>query len=150
MNYADNLLALGPLIVARLAEKLADLEPKVHVLEAADLIGVAEATQFTPAVHVVYQDYSPPESRSDGLAARMEQTWLVVVAVRNMRDLRTGDAARADAGQIASRVLQALMGFKPEPASKPLRLVRGPAAGFRAGFQYLPLAFVGELVLIRN
>lgn len=147
MNNPDNFLALEPLLVARLAEQLADMNPKVHVLTAVDLSAVTEATQVTPAIHVIYQGHRITESASMGRMARVEQTWLAVVATRNMRQLATGDAARADAGRIVTRTYQALMGFKPAPASKPLRLVDGPHGGFSAGFQYLPLAFVAELVL---
>ena len=144
---AGNFLALEPLLVARLTEQLADLSPKVHVMSAADLAGVTEATQITPAVHVVYQGYRVTETRLDGTVVRMEQTWLATVATRNVKNTRTGAAARAEAGLIAGRVAQALMGFKPALASKPLRLVNGPGAGFSAGFAYLPLAFEAELVL---
>lgn len=143
----DNLLALEPLLMARLAEQLADLTPKVHVLAAADLASVTEATQVTPAVHVLYQGYGLGEGRSDGTAVRLEQIWLTVVATRNVRDLRSGAAGRADAGLIARRVAAALMGFKPPVCSKPLKLTTAPAAGNSAGYQYLPLAFVAELVL---
>lgn len=147
MITLDNLLALEPLLVARLAERLADLSPKVHVLSAVDLAAVTEATQVTPAVHVIYHGHRVLESRSDGSSSRVAQTWLAVVATRNVRALNTGEAARADAGVIALRVCRALMGHKPAPASKPLSLVNGPGAGFGAGFQYLPLAFEAELVL---
>jgi hypothetical protein len=142
-----NLWALEAILRERLSAQLADLVPRVHVLSSADLAGVTEATQPTPAVHVVYHGYRVTESRSDGRGARLEQTWLATVATRNVRDLRTGGAARLDAGQIAARVASALMGFKPTPASKPLRLVDAPAAGYGDGFAYMPLAFVGELVI---
>lgn len=147
MNALDNLMLLEPQIMDRLSEQLADLNPKVHVLAAADLGGVTEATQVTPAVHVVYQGYRIVDNRSDGKAARLEQTWLAIVATKNVKTTRSGAAARADAGLIAGRVAKALMGFKACAASKPLRLVQGPGAGFSNGFAYLPLAFVAEVAL---
>jgi hypothetical protein len=143
----DNLMLLELPLMERLAAQLADLTPKVHVLAAADLAGVTEATQVTPAVHLVYHGYRIVESRSDGGAARLEQTWLATVATRNMKNLRSGAAARTDAGLIAARIAAALMGFRPAGASKPLRLAEGPGAGFSNGFAYLPLAFVAELAL---
>lgn len=154
----DNLLALEPLLVAHLRDRLADalptLVPKVKVLTAIDLAAVTEATQFTPAVHIVYQSYRTVEDRTDGLITRIEQTWLAVVATRNVRNLTTGEAARVDAGQIALAVCQSLMGFKAPLLdgkttllSKPLRLTSAPSPGFSAGFQYLPLAFTAELVI---
>lgn len=135
------MLHLEPLIVARLRERLPG---HVHVLSAADLAGVAEGSQPTPAVHVVYQGYRVIESRPDGRAARLQQTWLAVVAVRNVRDAAAGSAARGDAGQIAESVIAAMMGWKPDAINKPLTLTSAPAAGFRAGHLYLPLAFVAE------
>lgn len=144
---ANNLFAIEGELVARLQAQLIDLTPKVAVLVGADLAGVTEESQVTPAVHVVYQGYRVLESRSDGRAARMEQTWLVTTAVRNVRHLRTGAAARVDAGLIALRVAQALMGFKPASADKPLRLADAPSAGFSGGYQYTPLAFLAELTL---
>lgn len=143
-----NFLALEPLLVARLAEQLADITPKVHVLTAVDLAAVTQATQLTPAVQVIYKGHQLLESDSTGRKVRVEQTWLAVVATRNARKLATGEPARGDAGRIATRVCQALMGHKPAMLSKPLRLVNGPQGGFMDGYQYLPLAFAAELVLI--
>lgn len=146
-TVTTNFLALESLLIAHLTAQLADLSPKPKVLSAVDLAGVAEEQQFTPAVHVVYKGYRIAESRIDGKAARMVQTWLAVVATRNVRQARTGEAARSDAGVIARRVLAALMGHRPAGAAGPLRLVDGPEAGFSAGYQYLPLAFTVELAL---
>ena len=142
-----NLFAVEPELVARLQAQLADLAPKVAVLVSADLAGVTEEQQITPAVHVVYQGYQVLETRSDGKTARMEQTWLVTTAVRNVKNMRSGAAARVDAGLIAMRVSQALMGFKPVSATRPLRLADAPHAVFNGGFQYTPLAFLAELAL---
>jgi len=143
----ENLMQLEGVLMQRLQDQLADMAPKVHVLAAADLAGVTEATQPTPAVHVVYQGYRIVESRSDGCAARIDQAWLITVATKNVKNTRSGAAARSDAGLVAARVAKALMGFKAGMASKPLRLEQGPDAGFNNGFAYLPLVFVGELAL---
>ncbi|MBH2010289.1 MAG: DUF1834 family protein [Xanthomonadaceae bacterium] len=142
----DNFLAIEDELMARLTERLASQRPAVHVLSAADLDGVIEEKQLTPAVHVVYQGYSVAEAGSAGKVARIEQTWLVVVATRNTRSLKAGDAARAQSGELARLVMGSLMGWRPASASKPLRLVSGPSAGFSAGHHYLPLAFVAEIV----
>jgi hypothetical protein len=147
MNLQGDFFELGPLLVARLEQRLAGLLPLPKVLTAADLAGVQENQQFTPAVHLVYQDYGVAESRSDGTAARVTQDWLAVVATRNQRGLRSGEQARSDAGQIAMRVCAALMGFKPTPACKPMQLINAPGAGYSAGFQYLPLAFKAEITI---
>lgn len=147
MLLQQTLFALQPLLLARLADKLAGLQPAVKVLTAADVDGVAENAQFTPAVHLIYQGYSVAENRSDGTQARITQQWLAVVATRSQKALRGGDVARSDAGAIAAQVCSALMGYKPSAASKPMRLANAPDAAYTAGFQYLPLGFEIEMTL---
>lgn len=134
-------LALESALVERLKAKL---PAGVHVLTGADLDGVSEGSQPTPAVHVVYQGYRVIETRPDGRAARVEQVWLAVVAVRNVRDARTGAAARADAGALGDGVISALMGWQPVGTSSPLKLAQAPRAGYSAGHFYLPMAFTTE------
>ena len=143
----QNLLALEPELMAHLVQALAGVSPPVHVLCAADLADVREEQQLTPAVQVIYQGFSIAESRSDGRAARISQTWLLVVATRNVRGLKGGADARASAGVLGASVAQALMGWRAPSAATPCKLVDAPAAGYSAGHQYLPLAIEAELVL---
>jgi hypothetical protein len=142
----NNFLEPEPHIVARLQEALADLQPAVHILTAAQLAGVKENAQHTPAVHVVWGGFRVLESRSDGKLARLDHTWLVVAAVRNVQGTRSGAASRAEAGQLAARAGAALMGFRPPNVAGPMRLAPAPAAGYSAGFMYLPLAFQVESI----
>lgn len=129
-------------IVARLQARLAGLQPAVHVLTAADLEGVQEAVQLVPAVHVVWGGFGTLQSRSDGTMAELQHTWLVIAVVRNVRDTRSGGAARAEAGALIARAGGALMGFRAPNTTGPMTLApKSPAAGFRAGCMYLPLAF---------
>lgn len=144
---ADNFFAFEQLLVDRLKSQLADLSPKVKIITSADLAGITEAQQVTPAVQVIYRGYRVQDVRTDGRAARFEQTWLAVVATRNVASLRSGDAARADAGAIARRVLKALMGHTLPGSSRPLRPTDAPEAAYSAGFMYLPLAFTAELAV---
>ena len=141
----DNFFAFEQLLVTRLQTQLADMLPKVKVITSSDLAGITEAQQVTPAVQVIYRGYRVQDVRTDGRAARFEQTYLAVVATRNVSSLRSGDAARADAGAIARRVLKALMGHTLPGSSRPLRPADAPEAAYSAGFMYLPLAFVAEL-----
>lgn len=147
MSTTVNFLALESVLKTRLQTHFAASNPAVQVLSAVDLAGVTEASQLAPAVHLVYQGYRVAETPTHGRVARIEQTWLVVIATRNVSDARTGEAARSQAGAIASQVCTALMGWNPSAVTKPLQLSDAPAAGFLAGFAYLPLAFVTEIVL---
>ncbi|QNK69193.1 hypothetical protein [Variovorax sp. PAMC26660] len=146
MNVApeNDYLAVEAHLVARLKEKLAGMSPAVHVLTAADLADVAEANQPVPAVHVIYRNFRVLESRSDGRLAKLDHTWLAVTATRNVGGNRSGAAARRDASQLMAKVGAALMGFRAPLTSSPMRLTPGPGPGYKAGYQYLPLAFLVE------
>lgn len=143
----DSLFVLEPHLVRRLKERLQHLRPSVHVLAATDLAGMNEAGQPVPAVHLVYQGYRVLEVRTDKRKARIEQTWLAVAAVQNVKGLQTGSAARADAGLLGAEVLLAFAGWQPPGAASALALSNAPAARFSGGYQYLPQAFTVELVV---
>lgn len=136
----DNFLALEPLIIARLREVL---PAHVYVLSAAELANVAESTQPTPAVHVLYTGARPTEAEQPGFLT-FEQTWLTVVAGRNVSDTTSGEAARADAGPLAMQVLGALHRHK-FPNARPMTAAKAPSAGFSAGHFYLPLAWTASI-----
>lgn len=147
--HPNDFLAPEPHIVGRLKEALVDLRPQVHVLTAAELASIREDTQPVPAVHVVWAGFRVLESRTDGAAARLDHTWLAVVAVRNVAQLKSGAAARLDAGPLVARVGAALMGYRPPNVNGPLRLAPGPGAGGANGFFYVPLAFQVETIFQR-
>lgn len=140
----DNLFAIEPEIVTRLKSALSDL-PEVHVFSAIDLAAVTEEKQLVPAVHVLHRGFGVSTvagaSRSDGRAQVLDQEWVVVVSTSAKRDLKRGTDGRMQAGQLAVRVLLALMGYRCPSAAAPLRLVPGPGGSIEKGFQYLPLSF---------
>ena len=141
MIPANDFLAVEPHIVARLQQAVAGLSPAVQVLTGAELAGIKEAAQRTPAVHVIWGGFRLLETRTDGRQARLEHTWYVVAAVRNVANTKAGAAARAEAGALAARAGAALMGFRPPGVAGPLRMGPSQSAGYSAGFMYLPLAF---------
>lgn len=148
--HPNNFLEPEAHIVARLKDALAGVKPAVHVLTAADLAKVKEENQPTPAVHVVWNGFRVLQAREDGAAARLDHTWLVVAAVRNVRTLQSGQDARAAAGELAARAGAALMGYRPPNVAGPMRLAPAPGSGISAaGFMYLPLAFLVETVFQR-
>ena len=148
--HPNNFLEPEAHIVARLKEALTGVKPAVHVLTAADLAKVKEENQPTPAVHVVWNGFRVLQAREDGAAARLDHTWLVVAAVRNVRTLQSGQDARVAAGELAARAGAALMGYRPPNVAGPMRLAPAPGSGISAaGFMYLPLAFLVETVFQR-
>lgn len=135
-------LGLEPLIAARLAPVAA--AHGAHVLSAADLAGATEASLPKPSLRIVYAGHAV--LRPDGPAApgfgQIEQTWLVVPAVRNVADIKSAAPARRDASPLVDAVWDALDGWNPgsgygrlvsvTPPSRPLTL---------EGVIYVPLAF---------
>ena len=135
-----NYLSAEGLIIARLKARL----PAVRaVLSAADLVGVEERSQITPALHVLYDGDTVQES--PGRAQSVGQRWLVIVAVRNVRDQMGGSAARADAGALLTQVIQALQYWAPSPQHGKLMRANAPKA-HQGEYSYFPLAFVTDIV----
>lgn len=141
---SNNFLAMESPLVALLQAAVDGLSPAVHVLTAAELGDVKESAQRTPAVHLIYGGYSVAEDLRT--AWRLEHTWYAVVAVRNVATQRTGAAARADAGLLVTRVINALAGASVPGASSALALTTPPKAGYVSGLQYIPSAFTVETI----
>lgn len=135
---SNDWMALEPHIVALVKAAVQDVHPAVHVLTAAELADVKERAQLTPAVHVVYGGYRITGSQLT--AWELTHTWLAVAAVRNVADIRSGKAARSQAGTLAARVLGALACANVPGAVRPLEPMTPPPAHYAGGFQYVPTA----------
>jgi hypothetical protein len=136
------MLSAEPLIVARLEAKLAALNlPALRVLTAPDLAEVAEEQQTVPAVHVVYGGHAISQDQGEGAVVELQQTWHTVVVVRNVRGIRSGEAAREEAGQILDAVFRALTGWRPGAEFRRLRPANAPRAGYSKGYGYYPLSW---------
>jgi phage gp37-like protein len=147
MPEANDFLALEHHLVERLKAALADMRQAVHVLTGAQLSGIDEQKQLTPAVHVIHAGFRVTQSRADGRAAQLEHTWYVVAAVKASSQIRSGAQAREQAGQLAAVAGSAVMGLKvPGLTRDPLILTSAPGARYSEGFLYLPLAFTAATV----
>jgi hypothetical protein len=144
---ADYLVAEG-LIVARLEAQLADID-RLKVLRPADLAGVAETAQHTPAIHVLYGGDVVPggDAVDEGNYHVIKQRWLAVVAVRSPGSQLTGQQVREAAGPVLTRVIQTLSGWRPTQGLGPLvRVPAPPPAYSKGGFGYFPLQFETKLL----
>lgn len=139
----DNYLAAEQLIIDRLKAAFSALPALagVHVLSAADLDGVEEARQLTPAVHVIYDGDDLGDSAGDGVDHIVRQRYLTVVVTRNVRGIKTGKAAREDAGVIVLATLGALGGWQPSSEHGEVVRIPGPRPTYRTGHQYIPIAW---------
>jgi len=139
-------MSLFRLRAPMLARLRAALPPQVQVLTAVNLGALLYGTQVAPAVYLIYQGGTVPETRHDGLAARIAQTWLAVACARNPSASQSGAPAQDDAGVIAEQVLDALAGWQPEGASKVLVPAAFPYGGDNpeATVQLVPVALAAE------
>jgi len=141
----DNYLSVEPLIKARLQEAAREL-PKV--LAADDLEGVKEASQMTPAIHLLnLPDYIPQgkgDSAIRGKSQIVHQRWLTVIVVKNVRDAA---ALRQAAGPLISGVIKALQGWKPSKEHGEMYRKDAPyRQTYRNGFGYFPLLFTTRII----
>ena len=142
-----NFLALQDQIKTRLRTKLdSALMQNVRVGSAPELSSI-DGTHPAPAVFVIFDGYSIAENNSIGTFARIKQTWLAVVAVRSVANIKAGEASREQAGDIASVVLASLMGWKPDGCASPMMLTNPPGANYEDGFFYLPIGIDAEIIL---
>lgn len=144
IEQANNFMALEPHLVQLVKQAVQGMSPAVHVLTSADIADVKETAQKTPAVHVIYGGYMVVEDLVT--AWRLQHKWYVVAAVKNVATTRSGQAARQDAGLLATRVTGALAGAAIAGATRPLALVTPPPARYSAGHQYIPSALMAETI----
>lgn len=135
-------------IVARIRAAMPQL---VSVLTPFDISDMKEASQPSPAVHVVYTGDSvvPPPAGAVGRGAQsvISQRWLVVLAVRNAKaQLGKTEEIRKVAGPLIPPLLETLQGWAPVEWMRPLSRVGGPPPGFSATFAYFPFMFEGRFI----
>lgn len=159
-NAQGNLLVLQDELVAHLKAELADIRPSVHILKPSDLAsktdtkGNITVAQPTPAVNVVLMGMrpstDPSKQRSDGRAMLIQQLFVAEVVTRNVASLKDGAAARNDAGELAMRVLLALMATKLPSATGFLKIPPGVGPVYQGGMQYLPISIETALLVEKN
>ncbi|MCH4295570.1 hypothetical protein MJ923_14775 [Shewanella sp. 3B26] len=120
---------------------LADV-PGVRKVYAQNELGdVDERAQVTPALHVLYQGDTLPDSAQGGTNVQVKQTWLVVVACRLSLHETPGKliagVLKAVAGKTATLENQTLGPFLRVPAAVKPRYTQSHA--------YFPLAFSVQL-----
>lgn len=135
------LLESGPLIVSRLKAACA-LSPD-NTFSTADLAGVKESSQVTPARHVVLHSYAP----IDGVGSdrTWSEIWLVVHVVKNVRQGAGAQVVSESAAAMIAETLAVLDGWRPPGAVRPLSSIEPPRPLISAGFGYFALAFTVEV-----
>lgn len=143
MAEIGNYLAVEPLIIARLEERVSGLR---NVSGWSDYASIEDAKMPTPCAYVLYLGDRPLDDAGRGAVQRVMQLWGVVIAVRNLRSAPTGAGVRDEAGPYITAVIGALMGWRPSPTFRPMRrLAGGPPPSYGDLVGYFPLLFGTEL-----
>ena len=140
--FEDDFFAVEPELLTRLR---AACPLAKAVLSAADLEGVDEKNQATPAVHVIYDGLAIAENGED------IQRWLIVVVAKNLKqpNLQRGDTTRinSDAGLLAAQVRKALRRFVPLAGwCHPMARETPPKPVYQNGFYYLPAVWSVQII----
>jgi hypothetical protein len=129
---------------------------KDEVPELLDVLSIAElnmqdvedSVRRTPAGIVFYDGHDviagEGGASSQGASQAVDLRWGIVLAVRNVRDPKSGDAARSEAGELMRAALDAFAGWQPPLSGyKPLREGSPPGPAYsETGMAYLPLLFL--------
>jgi len=135
---ADALTAWQP-IVDRIKTEVPALKA-VHPVW--DLASVVEQSQVNPAVFVVYDGEEPVDSVNNGKRVMEDQRFIIVLVVRNAKDVLGGSGARESAVALRGDVLRAVSGWQPTSEHRPLQRAKGsPPPHYTPGFAYLPTTF---------
>ena len=104
---------------------------------------IENLSEFSPAIHIIYDGYSIGDMRGNGLGTVYLQRWIVAIAVKNVRNLESRLPARKEVSEIIDVVLNSLNGFRPiNNQFSQLKPINSPVNAFdSAGILFLPFAY---------
>lgn len=111
----------------------------VAILHVADLAGVREDAQKTPALQIIPYGISINDPYDAGNVVLRES--VIVLAVTRFPNQRGGERERQLAGLILRDAALALIGWQPSESYTPLVAETPPLAQHTASFGYYPLIF---------
>lgn len=141
INYFDAEAA----IIGRIRAQVPELKDVLSPFSVGDMV---EASQPSPAVHVIYGgDNVTGNEAGNGARRIIDQRWLIVLAVRTPKaQLQNTTEIRILAGELIPKIINALQGWAATEWMRPLVRVNGPSAGYSSSFAYFPFMFEGRIL----
>ena len=144
-----NHLSAASLLINRLQEKTDT--PTRNIKQAPSAKWVVEHP-LHDSIYVIFFDDVPDTSaggaRAKGRGQHSKQYWEILITMRNVSDA-TGSAARADAGEVFSQILEFLQGWAPSEDHQPLhREKHAVRATDRDGYVFIPLLFSTRITTV--
>ncbi len=129
-------------------ERLGLITSVKSILSVDNFTDAKNMSQAHPAIQVYYDGYKILDDKDNHTAVKIEQTWLLVVVVKNV----TGSMAiRESAGAIIDEILKLMMGWRPEKLKyAPFRLADTYKPALEDTFGYFPLSFKTSCVIITD
>lgn len=91
------------------------------------------------------------DATEDGGATEITQIWTVLIMIRNATDIRSGAAARTEAGTVAATIYRAFAGWQPSANWSGLIPVQSPTPpSYDAGDIIEPVSFETTAVLFSS
>jgi hypothetical protein len=98
-----------------------------------------------PAIFVTYDGYRVADAKSPG-AVLLAVRWLAVLAVRNVADVTSGAPARAEAADIATRIVARLYRWKGNGALA-LQPLDAPRPIYEDGLLLITIPFEAQTII---
>lgn len=143
-NVLDALRA-GPVLVERLRSEVPELAD-VQLIEALNIDQVLAGDVRTPLGYVFFDGEEPVSEARDSRSVLAEQTWRVVLAVRNhQQDHELGQ----EPGVLLTRMKRALRGYKAPPElglRSAFVRTSSPKPSYLKNINLYPLAYTVQLM----
>lgn len=141
-----NLLALEPLILARLAATVQNAE----ITSVASIAGAIDITRRLPLIFIQPAAADAADVRGDGRAALDVQRWVVFVITQAVPDKRYLEANYQDAGELLGQVFVSLAGWSAGPGYGPMKYAGRLEPHIELGSAAFPVAFDCSVTLINT
>lgn len=142
----DDYLAAEKLIMAHWKTTMPQL---LDVVSVPDLSLVRDVVKQSPSGVVMWDGdevvTGAGGSVSEGEGQAVDQRWMLLVAIKNVRGLVSGSGARQEAGPLLMQTISTFAGWKPGEGYRPMRRMSGPRPGVFAGFAYFPVVFATRM-----
>ena len=135
-GWATDALGLGPEICTRLRAQVPELRA-AYVVDELDPESTTPPQD--PAAIVLLDSLQPAQADPRQPVAVVDQTWLVILAVRSAR--RDDDRARQMLGSLVTATVRALQGWQPPNLARTFAWRRSPRPDYGRGINLFPLAF---------
>ena len=142
----ESLFAVEPLIIARLKERVPGLRSVDGALDVMDAIS---GSRPPPAAAVIWDGESVPRGDTHQVGGEqiVEQRWLVVLGIRNVRAAATGGGLRDEAGPLLLQINATLQGWRPGLGFGRLSKAGAPPPHYQDGYAFFGLRYAVRIVM---